>query len=276
MMRRGSQIRATSYFVIAVALAIVLISVGQSLHFEAARSVTSNVLSPLQGFVSGITNGVGGTISTIRSIGDLANENKQLKQQVADLRHELADQQLSGLTDEQLKAMLGLRDNLHIRTVAADVIGLDPEGLTQTMTIHAGSKQGVRQGMSVLGQHGLVGRVISVQSNTAGVRLISDPQLPVNVELAGNHLGGTLTVANAQLVDQILGAPTDVKINRADLLVTSGLGGNYPKGLPVAAVSKFQYRPAEITQTAEVAPLDDLAHLEYVMVDLDFVPEGGQ
>lgn len=274
-MRRGSQIRATSYFVIAVALAIVLISVGQSLRFDVARSVTTTVFAPVQGLVSGVTNGLGGAISTLTSIGSLADENRQLKQQVADLQRQLVDRQLAGVTDQQLRAMLGLRSNLHIHTVAAEVIGLDPEAMTQAITIRAGSKQGIRIGMSVLAQHGLVGRVVSVQSSTASVRLISDAQLPVNVELAPTHLGGTVKVTNGQMVEEILGAPTDLKISRGDLLVTSGLGGNYPKGLPVGQVVKFQYRPAEITQTAEVAPLDDLAHLEYVMVDTDFAPEGG-
>jgi rod shape-determining protein MreC len=273
-MRRGSQIRATSYFVIAVALAIVLLSVGQSLRFEAARSVTATVFAPLQGLVSGVSNGIGGAFTTITSIGSLADENRRLKQQVADLQRELGDRQLAGVTNQQLKATLGLRDSLHIHTVAAEVIGLDPEGLTQTITIHAGSNQGIRKGMSVLAQHGLVGRVISVQSGTASVRLISDPQLPVNVELATSHMGGTIKVSNGQLMEEILGAPTDLKLSRGDLLVTSGLGGNYPKGLPVAAVVKFQYRPAEIAQTADVAPLDDLARLEYVIVDTDFAPEG--
>jgi rod shape-determining protein MreC len=113
-----------------------------------------------------------------------------------------------------------------------------------------------------------------VQSNTAAVRLVNDVQLPVNVELATTHMGGTIKVANGQLVEEILGAPTSLKLSRGDLLVTSGLGGNYPKGLPVAEVVTFTYRPAEITQRAEVAPLDDLTRLEYVMVDTDFVPEG--
>jgi|ERR1035437_1435401 rod shape-determining protein MreC len=274
-MRRGSQIRATSYFVIAVALAIVLISVGQSLGFDAARSATATGFAPLQGLVTGVTNGVGGVFSTLTSIGSLADENRRLKQQVADLQRQLGDRQLAGVTDQQLKAMLGLRDNLHIHSVGAEVIGLDPEALTQTITIHAGSNQGIRTGMSVLAQHGLVGRVVSVQSSTAAVRLISDAQLPVNVELATTHLGGTIKVTNGQLVEEILGAPTDLKLSRGDLLVTSGLGGNYPKGLPVAQVVKFQYKAAEITQSAEVAPLDDLARLEYVMVDTDFAPEGG-
>jgi rod shape-determining protein MreC len=274
-MRRGSQIRATSYFVIAVALAIVLISVGQSLRFEAARAVTASVFAPVQGVVTGLSNGVGGVFSTLTSMGSLADENRRLKQQVADLQRQQGDRQLAGLTDEELKAMLGLRENLKIHTVAAEVIGLDPEALTQTITIHAGSDQGIRKGMSVLAQHGLVGRVLTVQSSSAAVRLISDAQLPVNVELATTHLGGTVKLANGQLVEEILGAPTDLKLSRGDLLVTSGLGGNYPKGLPVAQVLKFQYRPAEITQSAEVAPLDDLTRLEYVMVDTDFTPEGG-
>jgi rod shape-determining protein MreC len=193
---------------------------------------------------------------------------------VADLKQQRGERQLAGVTDQQLKAMLGLRDNLKIHTVAAEVIGLEPEGLTQTITIHAGSRQGLRKGMSVLAQHGLVGRIVSVQSNTAAVRLINDVQLPVNVEFATTHMGGTIKVANGQLVEEILGAPTGLKLSRGDLLVTSGLGGNYPKGLPVAEVVKFAYRPAEITQSADVAPLDDLTRLEYVMVDTDFVPEG--
>jgi rod shape-determining protein MreC len=273
-MRRGSQMRATSYLLIAVALAIVLLGVGESLRFSSARDLAAGVFAPFQAVVAAASNGVGGFFGTLTSIGGTADENRRLKQQVADLQRQLAGRQQQDLTDQKLKALLGVRDSLQIHTVTAQVIGLDPEALTQTMTIHAGTSQGVRKGMSVLGQRGLVGKVISVQSNSAGIRLISDPQLPVNAEVASTHLGGTIKIKDGQLVDEILGAPTDLKLNPGDTLVTSGLGGNYPKGLPVAEVITFQYRPAEITQVARVAPLDDLMHLEYVLVDTDFVPEG--
>jgi rod shape-determining protein MreC len=272
-MRRGSQLRATSYLVIAVALAIVLISVGQTFHFDGARGVAAGVFAPLQAATATVSSGAGGFFTTISSIGRTADENRRLKQEVADLRRQLAGMQQQDLTDKQLKNLLGLRDNLKIHTVSAEVIGLDPEGLTPSITIHAGSASGVRKGMSVLGQRGLVGKVTSVQANSASVQLISDPQLPVNVEVATTHLGGTVHIKDGQLVDEILGAPVGVSLNSGDILVTSGLGGNYPKGLPVAEVIKFQYRPAEIVQVARVAPLDDLAHLEYVLVDTDFVPE---
>jgi rod shape-determining protein MreC len=273
-MRRGSQMRATSYLVIALALAIVLIGVGESLRFSSARDIAAGVFAPFQAVVTAASNGVGGFAATLTSIGNTADENRRLKQQVADLQRQLAGRQQQDLTDQKLKAILGVRDSLQIHTVTAQVIGLDPEALTQTMTIHAGTSQGVRKGMSVLGQRGLVGKVISVQSNSAAVRLISDPQLPVNAEVATTHLGGTIKIKDGQLVDEILGAPTDLKLSPGDMLVTSGLGGNYPKGLPVAEVVKFQYRPAEITQVVQVATLDDLMHLEYVLVDTDFVPEG--
>jgi rod shape-determining protein MreC len=273
-MRRGSQMRATSYLVIAVALAIVLIGVGESLRFSSARDIAAGVFAPFQAVVTAASNGVGGFAATLTSIGNTADENRRLKQQVADLQRQLAGRQQQDLTDQKLKAILGVRDSLQIHTVTAQVIGLDPEALTQTMTIHAGTSQGVRKGMSVLGQRGLVGKVISVQSNSAAVRLISDPQLPVNAEVATTHLGGTIKIKDGQLVDEILGAPTDLKLSPGDMLVTSGLGGNYPNGLPVAEVVKFQYRPAEITQVVQVATLDDLMHLEYVLVDTDFVPEG--
>ncbi len=268
--------RATSYLVIAVALAIVLIGVGERLRFNSARDVAAGLFGPFQAVVSGASNGVGGLADTFSSIGNTADQNRRLKQQVADLQSQLTRRQQQDLTDQRLKALLGLRDSLGVHTVTAEVIGLDPEGLTQTMTIQAGTTNGVRNGMSVLGQHGLVGKVISARSNTAAVRLISDPQLPVNAEVATSHLGGTLKVIDGQLVDEILGAPIDLRLNRGDTLVTSGLGGNYPRGLPVAAVVKFQYRPAEITQVVQVAPLDDLAHLEYVLVDTDFLPEGSR
>jgi rod shape-determining protein MreC len=143
------------------------------------------------------------------------------------------------------------------------------------MTINIGQGKGVRPGMSVLGQRGLVGRVTSAQSGSAQVRLISDQSLPVNVELAKTHLGGTINIRDGKLVVEILGAPTDLKLDHGDILVTSGLGGNFPKGLPVAEVSQFHYKPAQVAQVADIAPLDDLNRLEYVLVDTDFVPDSG-
>ncbi|MFY9615502.1 MAG: rod shape-determining protein MreC [Candidatus Dormiibacterota bacterium] len=271
-MRRGSQARATSYFVVAVVVAVLLLVLGQALRFDAVRGVAATIFQPFQVTFASTGGGIRDFIGTITSIGDTQGENRRLRQQVADLQRQLAASDQLQVTDQQLRDMLGLRNDLKIDTVSAQVIGLDPEAMSQSMTVSIGSGKGIKPGMSVLGQRGLVGRVTSVQPNSAQVRLVSDPSLPVNVELAKTHLGGTLKVRDNSLAVEMLGAPTDLKLDPGDILVTSGLGGNFPKGLPAAEISQFRYQPAQVTQVAQVAPLDDLNRLEYVMVDTDFVP----
>lgn len=272
-MRRGSQLRATSYLLAAVALAIVLLSVGQSLRIEAVRGAAQTVFEPLQAVFAAAGDGLGGFFGSIASIGGAEDENRRLRQQVGDLQRRLDSLEALRATDAQLRASLELRDSLNIHTVAAEVIGTDPDGMAQTITIHAGSGRGLKVGMAVLGQRGLVGRIVAAQRSSSQVRLISDPALPVNVVTSTDHVGGTLKVSQAHLLMEIPGSPIDLKIPTGEVLVTSGLGGNFPKGIPVAEVVKFEYKPAEVIQSGEVAPLDDLAHLEYVLVDMDFVPE---
>ena len=265
--------RATSYFVVAVALAIVLISAGENLRFGALRGAAATVVEPVQALMTGAGNGIHDFFGALTSFGDAADENKRLKAQVAELQRQLAMQRGLTVTNQQLTQSLGLRDSLHIHTIAATVIALDPERLSQAITIDSGTRQGVHKGMSVLGQRGLIGKVVAVQSNSAEVRLISDPMLPVNVEVASDHLAGTLNVTADRMAVELLGAPTDLKLQPGDVLVTSGLGGNFPKGLPVAELVRFKYQPYGVTQTAEATPLDSLAHLEYVLVDTDFIPQ---
>jgi rod shape-determining protein MreC len=268
--------RATSYLVVAVALALVLISVGENLRFGVLRGAAATVVEPVQAAMAGAGNGIHDFFSVFTSFGDTASENKRLRSRVAELERQLASQRQLEVTNQQLSKSLGLRDAIHIHTVGATVIALDPDRLSQAISIDVGSRQGVRVGMSVLGQRGLVGRVMAVQAGSAQVRLITDPLLPVNVEMASNHLPGTLRVTSDRMTVQILGAPTDLQLPPGEVLVTSGLGGNFPKGLPVAEVVRFKYQPYGVAQVAEVTPLDNLARLEFLIVDTDFVPQGSR
>ena len=268
--------RATSVLVVAVALAIVLISVGENLRFGALRGVAATIVEPAQAMLAGAGNGIHDFFGAFASLGETASENRRLRSRVAELERQLNSQRQLAVTNQQLTQSLNLRDGLHMHTVGATVIALDPDRLSQAVTIDVGSRRGIRPGMSVLGQRGLIGRVMAVQSGSAQVRLITDPQLPVNVEMASDHLPGTLRVTSDHMTVQILGAPTDLKLQPGEILVTSGLGGNFPKGLPVAALVSFRYQAYGVVQVAEVTPLDTLARLEYVMIDTDFVPQAAQ
>jgi rod shape-determining protein MreC len=272
-MRRGSQVRATSYLAVGLAMGGILLGFGGSLHVGALRSVAATTFEPVETVLSSAGDGLRGMFDTVTSIARLRGDNQRLQQQVAELQRQLAQAKQQGMEDAQLRGMLGLRQQLGLHTVSAQVIGRDPEGLAPTMTVRAGRADGVRPGMSVLGLHGLVGRVVAVQIHSSQVQLISDSRAPVNVLLATSHLNGTLHVSGSKLVMDVLDAPVNLSIDGGETVLTSGLGGNYPKGLPVAAVVRYQYQPYGVTQVADVAPLDDLMRLEYVMIDTDFVPD---
>ena len=265
--------RGASYFVVAVALAIVLISVGENLRFGVLRGAAATVAEPVQSLMTRAGTGLHDFLGALTSFGDAAGENHRLQSRVAVLERQLALQRGLVVTNQQLTESLGLRDSLHLHVVAATVIARDPERLSQAVTIDSGTRQGIRRGMSVLGQRGLIGKVVSVQANSSQVRLISDPTLPVNVEVAFNHLAGTLGATGDRRAVQLLGAPTDVKLQAGEIVVTSGLGGNFPRGLPVAELVSFKYQPYAVAQTAAATPLDALPRLEYVLVDTDFVAQ---
>jgi len=273
MMRRGSQLRATSYLIIAIALGLVLLSTAGSLHLDGVRGFAGSVFEPVQGFFAGIGNTARDFFDTVTSVGQVADENRALKRQIAQLQQELTQAKSTELTNQQLQALLDLRTSLNLHTAGATVIARDPEGITQSLTIRAGAEQGLQRGMAVLGQNGLIGRVVAVHRTTSQVMLITDPNNPVNVMLATTHLPGTVMISQGKMTVQFPGAPTDLKIDPGAALVTSGIGGNYPSALPVAAVVRYQYQAYSQAQVADVAPLDDLSRLEVVEVDLDFIPQ---
>jgi len=275
MMRRGSQVRATSFLIVAAVVAFALLSLGGATRLAGARGFAAAVFAPFQGAFSSVGDGFRGFADGLNSIGSLERENTQLKQQVADLQKQLIAARTDLSANQQLKAMLDLRSSIGAQTVGAEVIARDPEGLSQGLTVRAGGGAQVKVGMAVLGQHGLVGRVVAVHGAICQVQLISDAQSPVSVMLASSHLPGTLQIVGGAMKLEMPSAPVNLKLNPGDVLVTSGLGGNFPKDIPVAEVVRYQYQAYGAVQEADATPLDSLDRLEYVQIDLDFVPDLG-
>jgi rod shape-determining protein MreC len=273
MMRRGSQLRATSFLIVAAAMALAFLTLGGGTRLAGVRGLAATVFAPIQAVFSGAGNGVRGFAEGLNAIGDLRRENQQLKQQVADLQKQLIAARTDLSSNQQLKAMLDLRGALGVHTVGAEVIARDPEGLTQSVTIRIAGGQAIKNGMVVLGQHGLVGRVVAVHGAVCQVRLITDSSSPVSVMLASSHLPGTVKMVDGRMRLEIPSAPVNLKINPGEVLVTSGLGGNYPKDVPVAEVVRYQYQAYGAVQVADATPLDALDRVEYVQVDLDYVPD---
>lgn len=205
-------------------------------------------------------------VATLRqSNGELQNKVSGLETQLIQMQQQLQELQvLSSLLDFA-------RSNPESQYVAASVIGKDPVPFLRFVQIDRGSDDGLRHGMPVVTQQGLVGRVDAVTAGAARVQLITDSDAAVNVRLESNGV-------EAMLVGSVTGevslkfVPQGVTLKPGELILTSGLGGNYPPGIVVGQVVTVRKRENDLFQTASIQPAADLSNLPAVLAITNFKP----
>ena len=198
-------------------------------------------------------------------IANLEAENSRLQIEVIELQQQVQQAAvLSTLVDYA-------RSRTENRYLAASVIGYDTSPFLRYILINRGSDDGLRRGMPVVTNQGLVGQVAAVNSSAARVQLITDPAASVNVYL---QRADAEAVVQGQLTGEITleMAPQSANLEVGDLIVTSGLGGNYPANLVIGQVTSVRRRDSDLFQSAAVQPAVNFAELEIVLVITNFRP----
>lgn len=198
-------------------------------------------------------------------IASLEAENNLLKTRNIELEQSLQEAQV-------LSQLVGFaRNRPENQYLAATVIGRDPSPFLHYVIIDHGSDDGLRYGMPVVTQQGLVGRIDAVIGGAARVQLITDPGSSVNVTLQSSKADGVLT--GSLTGDLNLGmVAQDANIQTGELLLTSGLGGAYPADILVGQVVTIRKRETDIFQTASIQPAVDFSNLQAVLVIKNFTP----
>jgi len=211
-------------------------------------------------------------ITLPRDATTLRQENARLQEEVSRLQAQVVQYQRQVSETQSLAALVNFsRANPENVYTAASVIGRDPSPFLHYIIIDRGSADGIRRGMPVVTDQGLVGRVDAVISNAARVQLIPDPSSAVNVRLEETErdvvlVGSVSGDLSLDLVAQ------DVTLEPGDLLLTSGLGGSYPPDLIVGQILNVRKRDSDIFQQASVQPVVDFASLKIVLIVTDFRP----
>ncbi|MFL7890451.1 MAG: rod shape-determining protein MreC [Anaerolineales bacterium] len=207
-----------------------------------------------------------------RDVATLTQLNQQLEAEVARLQSQVIELQQQNSEIEILSALLDFaRTHAENEYITAAVIGRDISPFLHYIIINRGSDDGLRRGMPVVSSQGLVGRVAAVTADGARVQLITDPDTAINVRIQPSGAEGLLQ--GSITGDITVGAiPQDAKIGSGDLVLTSGLGGNYPPDMLIGQVSGVSQRPVELFQTAAVEPVVDFSQLEIVLVIVNFRP----
>jgi rod shape-determining protein MreC len=204
---------------------------------------------------------------------DVARLNQQIAQQEAEIARLQAQAIKLQQQNSQLSVLSALLEFAQSHPdndyVTASVIGRDPSPFLGYVIIDRGSDNGVLRGMPVVASQGLVGRVAAVTANAARVQLITDPGTAINIRLQGSNtealLQGSIT---GDLTLEAIAQAAEVK--SGDLVLTSGLGGNFPPNILIGQISGVNTNPVELFKSASVQPIVDFSQLDIVLVIVNF------
>jgi len=196
---------------------------------------------------------------------DLEAELSRMQAEIIQLKQQLSETQvLSALVDFA-------RVQPENRYLAATVIGRDPSPFVQYVIINRGSDDGLRRGMPVVTQQGLVGRIAAVTSGAARVQLITDPAASINVRLEPSRAPAVVlgNISGELSLEMI---PQSAEVQAGDLILTSGLGGNYPSNILIGQVTGVRKIETDLFQNASIQPIVDFNKLEIVLIITNFRP----
>lgn len=241
------------------------------------------ILRPFEEVASVPLNSVSGAFSrlslTLNQVADDINDMGRLRDRVAELEEQLARQQVELIQLREvasdynrLTGLLAYTTNIDNQEfVTADVIAVDQSSIARSIIINRGTRDGVAVGMPVTTDLGLVGRIIRVSSNAAQVQLINDENSSVSSRLQTTRAEGSI-IGQASGVLRMTFIDLDEDIVENDLVITSGLGGNFPPDIVIGQVTSIRQFEFELFQEAEVRSLVDFDTLEFVLILTSFQP----
>jgi rod shape-determining protein MreC len=196
---------------------------------------------------------------------DVRRENRQLRESINVLNRQMIESNEAVLTNDRLKRLLDLKSSLRTPSLSASVIGEDGSPWFKTIVIDRGTMDGLQEGMPVVAADGVVGLVVKVAARDSRVQLLTDHASGIAGVIQRSRARGAVKgIGGGKCRLEFTLREDDVKVG--DTVVTSGIGGIFPKGLPVGEVTMVRKGEFGIFQTIEIRPAVNLSRLEEVIV----------
>lgn len=231
------------------------------LHF-----VLSTINSPVH-WVAGIPSDFSRwSMASLRSMDDLQAENASLQTEVLLLKRRVQKLASTVAENSQLKDLLGAYDLAEERIAVAEIMSVDPDPFRHEVIINKGASDGAYIGQTVLDAEGLMGQVVHAGPFTSRLLLITDVSHGVPVYVNRNGVRA-VAVGSGELDKlKLLHVPDTADILEGDLLVSSGLGGRFPKGYPVGVVATVRHDPGQPFAVVEARPMAHLDRSRHVLL----------
>lgn len=253
------------FCIISVLLLTFYIREGEAGPIHAVRGVVTTVTSPFRYLGSAVAtpfNAVGNAVNNLtapqETLDELKAENEKLNARVSELSEAEA-------TATRLESLLGLQSTYNLQSTAARIIGESSDAWSQTVTIDKGSADGMAINMPVCNSAGVIGQIIEVSANTSTVRLSTDENSGISAMVQETRAQGMLR-GQPDGTLQLEYVSVDADVKEGDYIITSGIGGVYPKGLLLGTVSSVSSDPNGLYYTISVTPASRAENNEEVLV----------
>lgn len=254
LFRRGpsAEFRLLAFVTLSLAL---LVADSQWRVLEPVRQVVSIGLYPFQRAVLLPRDAVRTVNDWYNAASLVRTENESLQRQRIELAQVSTHAAQLAAENAQLRRLLGVSDNAAQSAVVVEVLYEPASAFNQRLVFNKGSSDGLAPGMPVIDEGGVVGQIVRVTPMTAEAALLTDEQVSIPVQLLRNGLRLIAFGGNSQNKVEVRYLTADADVREGDTLVTSGVGGLFPAGLPVARVETVERDTASGFARALAEPL---------------------
>jgi rod shape-determining protein MreC len=199
-----------------------------------------------------------------RSKGELARENKILREKLASLSLELERYKDLKSEQERLRELLKFKEEQKFDTVSAEIVARNPNDWITSIFINRGKADGIEKNSAVCSAKGLLGKVVEVDSNASSVMLITHPGFKTGGIVRGSRVNGIVEGAGKGRV-RMLYIPLDADVEKGAVVVTSGFSRIFPKGIGIGRIISVRKSKTGLYKWVEIEPFADPFDQEEVL-----------
>ena len=267
-MHRNKKAGIIGIIITIIILILIVIFSNNDKEVSFFENAASKLVMPIQNGLTYLKNKISGNNTFFTDINNLKQENEELRKKNSELEQALRELENIKTQNETLKEYVNLTEKYgEYKTIPGYVINKDVSNYTKTIVINIGKNDGVEEKMTVIGDKGLVGHVISVTDTTAKVQTIVDTASSVSCSMSTTKEAlvckGTLDEKSTLKAMYI---PTEANIIQGDSIETSGLGGIYPKGIHIGTVKRVISTQNLVDRYALIETAVDFDKLDTVLV----------
>ena len=258
--------RKYALLLVLVAVSLLLLTLQSRGYGSRAGDLVAVVTTPLQAGYARVTRGALAVWTTYLDWKNVRAENRRLRAEIERLRVEALRVSETDDENRRLRTLLALQERLPLTTLAGEIIAREWGGWVRALTVNRGRADRVARMTAVISPFGLVGRIVDVRPGSAIVQVLTDPASTVGAHVVRTRTPGIVEGEPRGTLRFKYLARDGTALQVGDVLVTSGQGGLFPRGIPIGRVRAIDDRGAALFNYAALDPAVDFGRVDEVLV----------